>query len=234
MFKKVITSICCAALVALPALPASAPVGHISAGNGAIVSGVQTVPGTTVFDGDTVAASGGGGVTVDLRGGSVLELSTGSETRLTAEGRRVDAEIARGGVKLTSSALSPVSGRLADLAFSPASTNTASVGWIGLTDATHVVVFAEKGDWAAYTAADGRTVLLRPGEELKGAISAGAVQETEGAQQQKKKKKKLAVIWIGTALAGTAIGVGMAFGMSECNVNSGPCPPAPVVSPVTP
>ena len=234
MSKRMLALVSCGLLLVLPAWPASDPIGHVTVARGAEVSGVEVTPGTTVFDGDRVTVPGGGLATLDLRGGSVVEMTGGTDVYLAEHGKRVDVRVNRGGVRLTSSGKLTTAGRVADLVFSPASPGAGSVGLVRLEDGTKVLLLAERGDWVAYTADNRRTVTVRPGEELRGEISADAAQETEGAQEKKKKKRKLGVIWIGTAVAGTATGLGMAFGMSECNVNSGPCPPSPVVSPVAP
>ena len=152
MLRKMLALVCCGTLFVLPAWPSSDPVGHFAAVQGAEVSGVDALPGTTVFDGDTITVPAGGAATLYLSGGSVLQLSGGTSVRLARGGGRVNVRIHRGAVRLSSSAREPSAVRIADLVFSPASPGSASVAMASLRDGSTVELLAERGNWSAYTA----------------------------------------------------------------------------------
>ncbi|HVB35419.1 MAG TPA: hypothetical protein VNJ52_13760 [Patescibacteria group bacterium] len=221
-------------LLSAPVWAISNPLGTVISGNGAYVAGVAAADGSTVYNGDLLSVQSNGNASVILAGGSRARVAGQSQARLSRDGSAIALDLVRGKVEFTSSGKSLVEGRVADVTFRPENPSETSVGLMTVTDSNHTVLYANKGDWIVTTAHDGHSLILRPGMHIEGLLSAVQDQNTDTVQGQKKKKKKkkMAVIWIGTALAGVVTGVGMAFGMSECNVNgtsSSGC-----VSPVSP
>jgi ferric-dicitrate binding protein FerR (iron transport regulator) len=159
-----------------------------------------------------------------LTGGSRALMTGDTQARLSRDGSSIDLELMRGKMEFTSSAKSQVEGSVGDVSFRPENPSQTAVAAMSLDGSNHTVLYADKGDWIVTTAHDGHSMILRSGTHIEGVLTAAQDQNdnTAPAQEKKKKKRKMAVIWIGTAIAGTATGLGMAFGMSECNVVSGP------------
>jgi hypothetical protein len=223
-------------LLSLPLWAISSPVGTIALGSKVMVGGAAAATGSSLYSGDTLAVQPDGKVSLLLSGGSRANMSPNSEARVVRDGSALALELIRGGMAFTSSAKSPVIGRVADVTFRPENRAQSAVGYVIFKDPTHPVFYADKGDWLLTTAHDGRNMILHRGEKIEGMVAAQDQDQNQGETpeqaQKKKHRKKMAVIWIGTALAGTVTGLALAFGQSECTVGSGPG--CKVTSPVTP
>lgn len=233
MMRKAAAVLSCSLLVSC-LWGGSVPIGSVDLSQGAAVAGAEAIPGTTIFEGETLTVPAGGTAAVVFRGGSRVAISANSRIRLLRQGSHFAVRVERGGVEISESRRSPVEGLLNDVSFGPASQNAESAGWIGFAAHDRPVLYAEKGAWIVTTAHDGRSAVLHPGQELKGKVSA----DPKSKQNPQNKRKRGAVIWIGTALVGTATGLALAYGMSECTVVDGGSPRCghqkPVASPVTP
>lgn len=202
-------------LLAVPLLWAAVqPVGTIASGNGVTVSGNVAVPGHSLFSGDTLSVHQNGAALLLIDGGSRVALGSDSEARIVRQGSAFALEVTQGRAGFTSSSKSLVEGRVADATFAPKDPSQPAVGYIGFQDSSHPVFYADKGVWLLTTARNGRSVVLNPGTKLEGLVASD--NQDQNDQQNKKKKKKWAFFWIGGATAGTATGLGLAFGQSEC------------------
>ncbi len=218
--------------------PSTSTLGAVDSSYRATLSGVTAEPGATVFDGDALAVLPGGSAAVNLDGGSRVALSADSEALLLKGDEGIGIEVRRGGALLSAPSASNIRALIGDATFSPSGPGP-FVGIVGFTPAGRIVLYAAKGVWLATTAPGGRSVTLHPGEKLEGAFIASQTSqegETPEQAQKKKKKKKWAFFWIGGSIAGTATGIGLAFGQSECTspVQTATCPGQPVASPVIP
>jgi hypothetical protein len=231
MFRRFVAGVSSVLLVG-SVWAGSIPVGSVDVSQGARISGAATAAGASVFAGDTISVPAGGSLAVVLRGGSRVVMSANSETRLLRQGAGIALAVSRGGAELSVPANASLEGLLDDVSFRPASPNKDSVGWIGFIAPNRPVLYAEKGDWIATTAGNGRSLTLHPGERLNGVVSESTQQEPN----QGHKRKKAAVIWIGSALIGTTTALALAFGMSECTINGTGqgCGQQPVASPIAP
>lgn len=214
-------------LLSAPVWAISSPLGTMVNGIGTNVAGSTVTDGSTLYSGDTLSVERDGNASILLAGGSRARLTGDSAARLSRDGSAIALELVRGKMEFTSSGKSPVEGRVADVTFRPENPSETSVGLMKMLGSNHTVLYATKGDWIVTTAQDGHSLILRPGEHIEGLLTAVAQSQSQSpdtapGQQKKKKKRKMAVIWIGTALAGVVTGVGLAFGMSECNTYSGP------------
>ena len=213
-------------LLCTPMWASSNPLGTIAAGRDVTVAGTAAANGSTLYNGDTLSVLPNGNLSMILAGGARARLAGNSEARLSRTGSAISLELFRGKAEFTSNGNSPVEGRIADATFRPENPSSTSVAFMTLDSSNHTVLYADKGAWIVTTAHDGHSMILQPGTHIEGVLGAVPVQnqtpDTVQGQQQQKKKRKWGVIWIGTGIIGTATGLGMAFGMSECNVNSGP------------
>lgn len=210
-------------LLCAPVWAASSPMGTVVSGLDASVAGTKAATGSTLYSGDLLSVQPKGNAAVLLTGGSRFRMEGGSQARLSRDGSTIALKLVRGKIEFTSSGNSPVEGQVADVTFRPENPSKTSVGFMTVDASNHTVLYANKGDWIITTANAGHSMILHPGTHIEGVISAVQDQNpnTVQGQQNKKKKKKWGVFWIGTAIVGVATGAGMAFGMSECNVNSG-------------
>jgi ferric-dicitrate binding protein FerR (iron transport regulator) len=218
-------------LLSAPVWAISSPLGAVVSGNGVSVAGASAADGSSLYNGDTLAVQSNGSASLILSGGSQARMAGNSQARLSRNGSAIALELLRGKLQFTSSGKSPVEGQVADVTLRPENSTATSVAFMTLDDAHHTVLYAEQGDWIVSSAHDGHSLILRPGEHIAGLLTAAQDQDqnTPQGQQNKKKKRKWAVIWIGSAIAGTATGLGLAFGMSECTTTSDPhCQLTPV------
>lgn len=211
-------------LLSAPMWAASNPLGTVVSGNGVSVAGTTAADGSTLYNGDTLSVQSNGSASLILSGGSQARVAASSQARLSRDGSAIALELLRGKLQFTSSGKSLVEGQVADVTLRPENPSGTSVAFMTLDDANHTVLYANKGDWIVSTAHDGHSLILRPGEHIEGVLNAAQDedQDTAQGQENKNKKKKWAVIWIGTAAVGTATGLGMAFGKSECNTANDP------------
>lgn len=224
-------SITLSVLLALPLWAASTPIGAIASSSGVTVSGSVAAPGSSLYSGDTLSVKSNGNASLMLNGGARVLVGSGSVARVVRDGRTVALEVTRGGVAFTSSTKSLVEGRVADVTFRAKDPSKLAVGYISFKDATHPVFFADKGVWLLTTARNGHSLVLNPGEKIEGVVGP-ADQNNEGSTPNpNNKKRKWAVFWIGGIAAGTATGLGLAFGQSECtSPTQGPgCKLSPVI-----
>ncbi|HVB99401.1 MAG TPA: hypothetical protein VNJ12_08765 [Candidatus Dormibacteraeota bacterium] len=210
-------------LLSTPVWAISNPLGTVASGHDVTVAGTAAAGGSTLYNGDTLSVRSDGSVSVILAGGSRARMAGDSQARVSRDGSSIALQLLRGKMEFTSNGKSLVEGRVADATIRPENPSSTSVAFMTLDSSNHTVLYANKGDWIVTTAHDGHSLILRPGTHIEGVL--GAVQDqnpdTVQGQEKKKKKRKWAVIWIGTGIVGAATGLGMAFGMSECNVNSG-------------
>lgn len=211
-------------LLSAPLWAVSTPLGTVVSGNGFTVAGSAAANGSSLYNGDTLAVRSNGSASLILSGGSQARMAANSQARLSRNGSAIALELLRGKLQFTSSGKSPVEGQVADVTLRPENPSATSVAYMTLDDAHHTVLYADRGDWIVSTAHDGHSLILRPGEHIEGLLTAAQDQDqnTPQGQQKKKKKRKWGVIWIGTAIAGTATGLGLAFGMSECTTTRDP------------
>lgn len=227
-------------LLSLPLWAISNPVGTVALGSHVAVGGAAAAAGSSIYSGDTLSVQSGGRASILLTGGSRAFIAQNSQARIVRVGSALALELTRGGMRFSSSAKSLVFGRVADVTFRPENPNKPAVGYVVFKDPSHPIFFAGKGDWLLTSADNAKNMVLRHGEKIEGLITTeNASQsqnqnpgETPQQAQNKKHHKKLGVIWIGGALIGTATGLGLAYGMSECTVGSGPG--CKVTSPVSP
>lgn len=221
-------------LLTVPLWAISSPVGTIAVGSKVTVAGSAAAAGSSLYSGDTLSVESHGKASLVLSGGSRAIISPNSEARVTRDGSALALELLHGGMAFTSSAKSPVVGRVADVTFRPENPAQGAIGYVTFKDSTHPIFYADKGDWLLTTAHDGHSMILHRGMKIEGMVTAPNQDQGETPEQAKKKKhrKKMAVIWIGSALVGTVTGLALAFGQSECTVGNGPG--CKVTSPVTP
>lgn len=211
-------------LLSLPLWAVSSPVGTVAIGSHVDVSGAAAAAGSSIYSGDTLSVRPNGKASLLLSGGSRAIMAPNTEARVTRDGSTLALELIRGGMAFTSSSKSLVVGRVADVTFRPENPSKPAVGYVTFKDPTHPIFYADKGDWMLTTASNGHSTVLRHGEKIEGMVTAQNQTPGETPEQAKKKKhrKKMAVIWIGGALVGTVTGLGLAYGLSECTVGSGP------------
>lgn len=234
MFRQAL-AVTMSLMLTVPLWAISAPVGTIASSNGATVSGTLAAPGSSLYSGDTLTVPAKGNASLLLNGGSRVLISSNSLTRVVRDGSAYALEVKRGGVAFTSSSHSLVEGRVADIVFHPRNPSQPAVGYIKFLDPSHPVFYADKGAWLLTSSDSGNSRVLNSGEKIEGLVTtANSNQSNQSTTMKNKKnhKKRMAVIWIGTALVGTATGLGLAFGKSECTSPSQG--PGCTVSPVSP
>lgn len=241
MFRQAL-SVAMSVLLTVPLWAGSTPVGTLASSQGVTVSGNVAAPGSSLYSGDTLAVRPKGGASVLLNGGSRILVASGSRARIVRDGSAYALEVTRGGVAFTSSTRSLVEGRVADVTFRPKNPAQAAVGYIKFADATHPVFYADKGTWLLTSAGTGNTVVLNAGKKIEGVVSNTDPQpnnpnnkpdpDDKTTPNPHNKKRRAAVYWIGGALAGTATGLALAFGQSECTSPSQG--PGCKISPVSP
>lgn len=221
-------------LLSVPLWAISSPVGTIALGSKVTVAGSEAATGSSLYSGDTLSVEAHGKASLLLSGGSKAIFAPKTQARVVRDGSVLALELERGGMAFTSSAKSLVVGRVADVTFRPKDPAKGAVGYVTFKDSTHPIFFADKGDWLLTTGSNGHNMILHRGMKIEGMVTAANQDQGETPEQAQKKKhrKKLAVIWIGTALAGTVTGLALAFGQSECTVGNGPG--CKVASPVAP
>lgn len=236
MFRQAL-AVTMSLLLTVPLWAISAPVGTIASSNRATVSGTLAAPGSSLYSGDTLTVLAKGSASLLLNGGSRVLVGSNSLTRVVRDGSAYALEVKRGGVAFTSSSHSLVEGRVADITFRPENPAKLAVGYIKFLDPSHPVFYADRGTWLLTSAGSGNSRVLNSGDKIEGVVTtANSNQNNQSATEKNKKnhKKRAAVIWIGTALVGTATGLGLAFGKSECTSPSGTGSCNTKVSPVSP
>lgn len=239
MFRQAL-SVTMSVLLAVPLWAGSAPVGTLASSQGVTVSGNVAAPGSSLYSGDTLAVQPKGSASLLMNGGSRVLVASGSRTRIVRDGSAYAIQVTRGGVAFTSSTRSLVEGRVADVTFRPKDPAKPAVGYIKFADASHPVFYANKGTWLLTSANTGNTVVLNAGEKIEGVVSTTDPQpnnpnnkpDPKTTPNPHNKKRRAAVYWIGGALVGTATGLALAFGQSECTSPSQG--PGCKISPVSP
>jgi hypothetical protein len=211
-------------LLSGPVWAVSTPLGTVASGEGVSVAGIAATDGSTLYNGDTLSVQSNGNASVILSGGSQARMGGNSQAKLSRDGSTIALELVRGNMEFTSSGNSPVEGKIADVTLRPENPSATSIAYMTLDNSNHTVLYANRGDWIVTTAHDGHSLILRSGDHIEGLVTAvqNDNQDTVQGQKEKKKRRKMGVFWIGTAAVGAATGVGLAFGMSECNVATDP------------
>lgn len=154
-------------LLAAPAWAATNPVvGTAGPSQAASVRGAGLLPGTTLFNGDTVDVGARGDAALSFGHGSMVRLSEETTLRLEKGDNRVAFELVRGRVAFRSSEQLPVEAHLADANIHSAN-GLAAVGVLAFRTPKLVVVTAEKGSLLISTAHDAKSVSLREGESVE-------------------------------------------------------------------
>ncbi len=208
-------------LVALPLWSSPDLLGTVANSQATSVGGANAVPGSSIFDGDTVVVGGTGAAWLSLLGGGQAQLGRESRVRLTRADKAIALEVLGGELSFRSAPNAPVIGQVADGTFRPASDGPA-VGLITMLEGNRALFLARQGVWTLTT--DRESVTLHQGESIEARIvpepALAQNSQQNGSNEQssnhkRKKRRRGLIILFGAIGIGTATGLGLLFGSHE-------------------
>jgi hypothetical protein len=152
-------------LLACPAFSSPGVVGTAANSQGARVRGVELVPGTTIFSGDTIDVGEQGRARITLAGGGMMRLDANTQIRLTRTAEKIEFELTMGRIAFRLPG-QPVQARLADATIASANGQEAA-GIIAMLSPTKGIIASEKGELLVTTATNAKSVTLREGEGVE-------------------------------------------------------------------
>jgi hypothetical protein len=162
------------ALVWAPVFPLRAgssstkALGAIANSRAATARGTNAVPGSSIFNGDTVAVGPGGAAWLLLVGGGQAHLGQNSRVRLTQAGNAIQIEVLTGELTIHSTPNGPLVGRVASGTLQPEGGGP-GVGEIIFVQGDPRARFgSEQGVWTVTTPSE--SVTLEPGEMVEAQV----------------------------------------------------------------
>ncbi len=235
MVARQAVAVTLALLIPFPGWAAPDLVGTVASSQSAYARGLDLLPGSTVFSGDTVAVGTHGSASITLAGGSQVQLGGNSQARLLRTPKTVQLALSQGQATFRSSPQLSVEGLLGDATFRPAKGSPA-VGRIAFQNSSTAFLFAEQGDWVVGIAHDGKSLLLHEGEGVEARLEPAAEADASSAQQAPpaagKRWGPFLVTLLGTVLVAGTVAAAIALGASESAVS--PQQIQNAVSPVVP
>jgi hypothetical protein len=213
MIIKQFLTIFVAFLMAVPSWASSAAVGTVRGGEAATVHGLSMVPGTTLFDGDTITVGPRGSALIAFLGGAQLMLAADSEVDLLKEGdpQPIQVDVSRGLARFRSTEKTPVEALLDDATVRPAKGGD-GVGFIRILSPTSALIGSEKGEMLVTTAHDGNSMTIPEG--MATTVRLEPPQKGEG-RRYGRRRHGLIVILMGALIIGTVAGIATAINVGE-------------------
>jgi hypothetical protein len=207
--------------LAAPIGATSAVVGTVQESNGALVRGMNLVPGTTVYNDDKIEVGAHGGALIALQGGAQVQLRENSEVRIlqASNSTNLQVVVARGMARFRSTPQAPVEAVLEDATVRPAS--GAGAGFINVTSASSAFIGAEKGALMITTEHDGSSVTVPEGSAVSVKLAEPDPEPDRQSQTTVRKSHKLKVL-IGAFIIGGIVGAAIGANMAEGPTNKGP------------
>jgi hypothetical protein len=212
MIIKQLLTIFLAFLMAVPSWASSAAVGTVQGGEAATVHGLSMVPGTTLFDGDTIAVGPRGSALIAFLGGAQLVLAADSEVELLKEAdtQPIQVDVSQGLARFRSTEKTPVEALLYDATVRPAKGGD-GVGFIRILSPTSALIGSEKGEMLVTTAHDGNSMTIPEGM----ATTVGLAPEKGEGRRFGRRRHGALVILMGALIVGTVAGVATAINLNE-------------------
>lgn len=189
-----------------PAWAGNAPIGILAAGTAARIRNAPAIAGGSIFSGDRIVVAPGGSASLVLGNARVL-LGGGTAANITNENGTLLLTVSSGQAAFSTHPQSPFAARVGTTVLQPAGQGLA-VAALAFHTQTEASFYVEKGEWVA-TDGSGRSVTLHAGERIE------LVQNSD----QNNRRRAAGLFLLGTAIAGTATGVGLAFGMAEDTIS---------------
>ncbi len=201
-------------LLACPAWGDINVVGNVTGSQSATVRGTGLVPGSTIFNGDTIEVGARGNARILLAGGSQVQVSENSQVSLARSAGKVQLTIDRGLAVFRTGQDSPVEALLADATVRAANGQTA-VGIINVRSPRSALIAAHKGMLEIRTAHDAKSMTLREGEGMEVTLMPADPADPSALPAASNSWTARKVVILAAILGGLATGIGLALGRSE-------------------
>jgi hypothetical protein len=209
-------------LLAFPAFGDVNVVGNVTGSQSATVRGTGLVPGSTIFDGDTIEVGARGSARIAFAGGSQVQVSENSQVRLGRSGGKIQLTIDRGAAAFRTGQDSPVEALLADATIRAANGQPA-IGIIHVRSPQSAIIAADKGKLEILTAHDSGTLTLREGEAAEFRLSSPESRDPGGPPVAGTNSWTVGkVVVVSVILAGAVTAIALALANSEPTQNN-PC-----------